>query len=110
MVFQMTEGPTLALMKLSVILLYRSIFPVPRFRKISKFLIVIICLWTLFAIIMNSLTCGTQFYANYTPDADKVNRYCKNEEYIYGGYLVSDILTDLLILVQPIPMVSGQSL
>ena len=107
MVFQMTEGPTLALMKLSVILLYRSIFPIPKFQKISTFLIAIICLWTVFAIVMNSLTCGTQFDANYTPDADEIDQYCKNEEYIYGGYLISDIVTDLLILVQPIPLVSG---
>ena len=100
------------IIKLSITLYYRRIFVVAEgflFDWITKAAIAIVVIWTvgfLFALIF---ACGSHFFANWSsPQA--AWRYCGGKIYLIGGFLIlSDLITDVLVLCLPLPIVSTRS-
>lgn len=107
--FQMIEGPTLSALKLSVLLLYRRIFSTKRFKMFNNVMIAVVLLWALAAIFLNLFDCGIYIDANYSRSVGYMNEKCGVDFYTLGFYMLSDIVVDILILLQPVPMVCDRS-
>lgn len=91
--------------KLSVVFLYRRVFKVVRgFNLYSIGLIALLAAWTVSFLLANILQCGTRLSALWT-SADDTLRYCKAAAPATYGFVVSDIITDFLVLISPIPVV-----
>lgn len=95
----------LGFVKLSVVFLYRRIFNVVRsFRWYSIGLIVLLACWTVGFLGANIFQCGTRFWALWG-SADATMRYCKAAAPASYGFVISDIITDVLVLVAPVPII-----
>lgn len=95
----------IGLVKLSVVFLYRRIFNVVRtFRIYSHSLIVLLAAWTIAFLFANIFQCGIHISALWG-SAEGIGRYCKTSGPASYGFVVSDIITDVLVLVSPIPIV-----
>ncbi|KAF2440858.1 hypothetical protein P171DRAFT_434607 [Karstenula rhodostoma CBS 690.94] len=95
----------LGLVKLSVVFLYRRIFNVVRtFDLYSLSFVVLLAAWTIAFLFANVFQCGTHLSALWG-DADSILRYCKVSGPASYGFVVSDIITDILVLVSPVPIV-----
>jgi hypothetical protein len=98
--------PANGLIKLSTLFLYRRLFFVVRwnlFDILSLILVVICALWTvsfLFAIIFG---CGAHFDYPWGPLAEIGS--C-NTNMRLDGLMISDLITDILVWLVPIPVVS----
>ena len=91
--------------KLSVVFLYRRVFKVVHaFHLYSIGLIVVLTAWTVGFLVANILQCGTKISALWTSAEDTI-RYCKAAAPASYGFVVSDIITDVFVLVSPIPVV-----
>lgn len=101
----MIEVPTLAMIKLSVLFLYRRIFTVATFKRISKIIMIVVGLWIISSLLLNLLDCGAHIGANYSRNLEEVAVYCVNNSYLLLAYLITDVLVDVVILAQPVPIV-----
>ena len=91
--------------KLSVVFLYRRIFNVVHsFRLYSIGLIVLLACWTIGFLGANIFQCGLQFWALWGSTGDAL-RYCKAAAPASYGFVVSDIITDVLVLIAPVPVI-----
>ncbi|KAI9666005.1 MAG: hypothetical protein M1821_003940 [Bathelium mastoideum] len=96
---------TLGLVKLSVSFLYYRIFEKPIFRRVMIIWIAIIIAWTMSFVIAGLAECGSHLLSLFgTPQAYLAR--CGNA--IPTGYAMigSDLATDFITLMLPIPMVS----
>ncbi|KAF1974067.1 hypothetical protein BU23DRAFT_598633 [Bimuria novae-zelandiae CBS 107.79] len=95
----------LGLVKLSVVFLYRRIFKVVKpFHLYSIGLIILLSAWAIGFLLANLFQCGTRLWALWKSNAAML-RYCKASAPASYGFVVSDIVTDVLVLVSPIPIV-----
>ncbi|KAL5389689.1 hypothetical protein DPSP01_002184 [Paraphaeosphaeria sporulosa] len=95
----------IGLVKLSVVFLYRRIFNVVRTFKIySLTLIVLLAGWTVAFLFANIFQCSVHISALWG-SAEGILRYCKTSGPASYGFVVSDIITDVLVLVSPVPIV-----
>jgi len=95
----------LGAIKLSVLLLYRRLFAVSRRFNITSIIMgVIIFLWTLGYLLSYIFECGTHLRALWT-SVPAIEEYCDNETVQTVSFCVTDVVTDLMILVTPIPMI-----
>ena len=91
--------------KLSVILFYRRIFRGTVFDMCSKAMMAIITIWTLSFFFSFLFECGTHFGRNWSTLKVLLAECAPQHEY-QQAMSVSDVLTDVMILVMPIPFVS----
>lgn len=97
-------------MKLSVIFFCRRIFCdvfKNRFDIITKILVSLVVVWSVgftFAVIFE---CGTNFWALFGT-ADNLVKYCVETLKLAEAFVISDAITDLMILGLPLPMVGLQ--
>lgn len=104
--FQLLESPTLALLKGSVLLCYRRIFDTPKFKFINNVLLGILVPWTIAAFCLNLFNCGGKYIdSNWSTDFEYVGEHCAKLYIPLSIYVVSDVVFDLIIFIQPIPMV-----
>lgn len=90
--------------KMSVLLLYRRLFVGRSFNHYSLVMCGVIALWSLGFLFAFAFECGTNL-ANYWTSVHTIEQYCVNTDALYVGFVVSDILTDIMILAIPIPIV-----
>lgn len=87
--------------KLSVLYFYHRVFPTHRFRLFSTIIGVVCIIWFIAFIFLQFFTCvPLAFYWNKAIP----NGHCINSNYVaYFGTSPLDILTNIAILVLPIP-------
>ncbi|CAD6589828.1 MAG: hypothetical protein ASARMPREDX12_004046 [Alectoria sarmentosa] len=99
--------PAYGLIKLSVIFFYRRLFVKgtnSRFDSITKASIVIVILWTIAFFFAHVFACGVYISNTWGPLTDL--KHCANGDVIANGLFISDFLSDLLVLVLPMPIIA----
>jgi hypothetical protein len=95
---------TFGTIKISVVSFYRRIFAGQEtFRRWSMFLLVFIGLWMLAFFISLTLWCGTHPAAGWT-NYKEILKYCDNLADLELAFAVTDAMTDLLVILTPIPV------
>ena len=93
------------MVKISVLCFYRRIFNVRYFRIINNIAITIVVSWGIAFTLVTMFQCTpvstiwTQFETDYTP-------YCINQVQFYLAGAVSDLILDVFMFIQPIPMIA----
>ena len=95
---------TFGVVKLSVLLLYRRIFTGTLFVRYSLMMCVLIVLWSLSFVFTLGFACGTNLSYAWT-DYIAVIEHCDNVTALSFAFSASDLITDLMVLTIPIPMV-----
>ena len=96
------EKPAYGAIKLSVLLFYRRIFTLRKFRIVNNFLIALIVCWTVAYFFADVFSCGAHPEANWDPAA-KAKTYCINLWVMLLTFAITDVLTDVAILWMPYP-------
>jgi len=92
------------MVKLSVSLLYYHLFALVRFRYFLLFWIAIIIAWTITFIVAELLECGSHPLMIFRSSMD-IAKYCPSIHSIGYALAGSDIGTDLITLLIPVPLV-----
>ncbi len=95
---------TFGIIKLSVLLLYRRLFVGPIFHRYSLAMCVVIVLWSLSFFFAFAFECGTDIAHSWT-SVTTIKAYCDNTNALTLGFVVSDVITDFMILIIPLPIV-----
>lgn len=105
---ELLQIPALTFVKLSFIFFYRRIFCVGHqtfFNTITYIAMAIIIAWAVCFFFVILFHCGKNFAAWWTSIAD-LNMYCKESLDMQDAWAISDFLTDLIVVVLPLPQVS----
>ena len=94
----------IGLIKISVSFLYQHIFDKRSFRIVINVWIVILSLWVVAFLLATLLQCGKVRYLISKSPQDEVD-HCGSAIPAGYGMVGSDVATDLITLVLPIPMV-----
>ena len=100
-------NPALGLIKLSIIFFYRRVFMVSKdtkFARISAALAIFILCWTIVFLLVLIFGCGKYVSLHWDP-LGSFSTQCGNQLAAEVAFVVSDLATDLMILVLPLPMV-----
>lgn len=95
------------LIKLSVIFFCRRIFVVNKNALFNKVIIaaaVTVSVWAVAFFFAFAFVCGTHFSANWG-SAEDIVVYCQGGQAAEKGLAISDLITDVLVIGLPIPMV-----
>ena len=95
--------------KLSIAFFYRRLFVTARqtlFDRATKIAIIIVLLWTVSFFFGLLFSCGTHISANWGSVQDQV-LYCGAAVNLGNAMVVSDLITDVMILCLPLPVVSS---
>jgi len=92
------------MVKLSVSLLYYHLFSLVKFRYFLIFWIAIIIAWTITFVLGELLECGSHPLKIFGTVAD-VAKYCPHIHSIGYALVGSDIATDVITLLIPLPLV-----
>jgi hypothetical protein len=95
----------IGLIKLSVCLLYWHIFSLVKFRRLLIVWTIVIIAWTITFVGGELLECGVHPLKVFGTRKD-VEKYCPALHRIGYALVGSDIATDLITLIIPIPLVS----
>lgn len=98
--------PALGFTKLSILFFYRRIFRGKIFDILSWTVIGITAVWTVIFGFLFIFICGTTFWVVWQPIADTQD-YCRDSGGRQIGFAATDVCTDLVTLVLPIPLVSA---
>lgn len=99
------------LVKLSTAYFYRRLFVTSRgspFDWATRISIAVIILWTITFFFGFMFGCGTHFFANWGSVQDEA--YCTALLDLDNAYVVSDLVTDVMILCLPLPVVGTLSI
>lgn len=97
---------TFGIIKMSVLLLYRRLLVGPLFNRYSLAMCFVIALWSLSFFFAFAFQCGTDI-AHWWTSAATIKAYCDNTNAVNLGFVISDVITDFMILIIPIPIVWG---
>ena len=97
---------TFGFIKLSVLLLYRRLFVIvgSLFKFYSLAMCGVIALWCLSFFFAFAFQCGTDI-TNWWTSVATVEAYCDNTSAIIVAFGISDVVTDIMILITPLPIV-----
>ena len=98
-------------LKLSVIFFYRRIFVTrawSTFDIVTKVSAVIVVLWTIGFFLVNIFGCGRHFDYGWGPLVEE--EHCVDGLVELEALMISDFITDLLVLILPFPIVSSTEL
>ncbi|MCJ1437277.1 hypothetical protein MMC27_006663 [Xylographa pallens] len=93
--------------KCSIVLFYRRLFVTFRgsiFDYITRGLIVAIVAWTITFFFIWIFACGSHVSANWGSRMDLVT-YCEQRLPMSNGFLISDLIIDVITLVLPMPII-----
>lgn len=99
------------IIKLSITFYYRRIFVTKKgslFDWITKAALAIEVLWTIGCLFGFIFSCGTHIYANWSSVQDGL-LYCGPSANVNSAFVVSDLITDVMVLCLPLPVVSTRS-
>ena len=93
------------MIKLSVIYFYRRIFVAggSRFNVVTNVATAIVILWTIGFLLVQIFSCRSHFDYNWGPLADQA--HCVGGLPFLEGLMISDFITDFLVLFLPFPLV-----
>jgi hypothetical protein len=94
---------TFGFIKISVVSFYRRIFVGQSFRRWSLFLLTFIGLWMIAFFLSLVLWCGSHPAAGWTSSEDTL-MYCDNLADLELAFAVTDSITDLVVILTPIPI------
>ena len=92
------------LIKLSVLLFYRRIFLGRLFKMYSLLMCIFIFLWSFSFFFATAFQCGTHISAWWT-SVSTINRYCDKTATLELAFGITDVITDVMVLVIPLPIV-----
>ena len=92
------------IVKISIVLFYRRLFPVQSFKIASRFLIGFLVLWTITFVSAMAAQCTPPHYA-WDLFEFEYSLKCMNVLAMYQGMAYSDLILDVVVLAFPIPMV-----
>ncbi|KAL2157935.1 hypothetical protein VTH06DRAFT_4990 [Thermothelomyces fergusii] len=107
LVIQILWALSLSLSKISILILYTKIFSVPAFIWAARITTVVIVMWALTTSIMG-LTICQPFAFNWDPTIP--GGHCGNQVLSYKITGVLNLLTDLVVLLLPMPYLYGLNL
>ncbi|QKX61575.1 uncharacterized protein TRUGW13939_08727 [Talaromyces rugulosus] len=93
--------------KLSLVFFYRRLFFVIKwstFDIVSLAYIAIICMWTLAFFLLFLFACKSKIYLHWAPLSDVENQ-CGDPLAPELGLVISDLITDLMVLALPLPII-----
>lgn len=103
--FQTTEKLAFGFIKLSILFLWRRVFGhVRSFNMASWAMIGIVTAWSLTFFFATIFQCGLHWSRNWAPIEIFLTQ-CSNTLDMLSVFTTTDIVTDLLIIAMPIPMV-----
>ncbi|KAL2037574.1 hypothetical protein N7G274_009687 [Stereocaulon virgatum] len=103
--FQTTEKIAFGLIKLSILFLWRRIFGHVRAFNIASWIMIgIIAAWSTAFFFATVFQCGTAWTLNWAPIGLFLTQ-CSNTLNMLTVFTATDIITDLLIIAMPIPMI-----
>ena len=105
MATMVTYSVTITSVKLSLLMLYRRMFPTDGFRKISLVVGVICLIWCFMAVIIDIFQCSPISSA-FDSELMATNQ-CINVQNFYWGITGANLVLDMVILAMPLYMVSG---
>ena len=94
--------------KLSIAFFYRRLFMTARntlFDWATKLAIAVVVLWTVAFFFGFIFDCGTHFSSNWGSVEDEIVN-CGDSTNLDNGLVVSDLITDVIILCLPLPVVN----
>jgi hypothetical protein len=94
---------TFGFIKISVVSLYRRIFVTKSFRRFSLGVLVFLGVWMLAFFVPVVLWCGVHPAAGWTSYKDIIT-YCVNLVDLELAFAITDAMTDLVVILMPIPM------
>ena len=96
--------PTFGVIKTSVLLFYRRLFAIDAtFRRCTLALCIIVFLWTLSFFFAFTFQCGSHISYYWTSVA-LIEKYCVDTTALELGFAISDVITDIMILAVPQPI------
>lgn len=99
----------LSCVKASILLFYRRLFLTKRgstFDILNTFMLVVVSLWFVGFFFAWIFGCGTHIDKNWGSREDLI-LYCKiRSTGLTNGYIVSDLIIDIFVLLMPLPFVS----
>ena len=99
------------IIKLSIMFYYRRVFVIARgtlFDWITKAAIAMALLWTIGCLFASIFSCGSHIFANWE-SAQDVMIYCASAYDASSAFVISDLVTDVIVLCLPLPVVSTKS-
>lgn len=104
---ELLQVPALGLVKSSFVLLYRRIFikqTASIFDRSTWMVLAVIIMWTTSFFFALLFICGTDFSAYWI--GTKVEKaHCVNTNSLHNAFVISDFITDFLIILLPLPIV-----
>ncbi|KAI1810426.1 hypothetical protein GGS20DRAFT_186211 [Poronia punctata] len=102
--FQTMEKIAFGLIKLSILFLWKRIFTQPRgFVQLCWIMIGVIIAWTVAFFFATVFQCGTEWSKNWAPIFVFLTQ-CTNTLNMLTVFTVTDIVTDLIIILMPLPL------
>lgn len=102
--YSIVEKLAFGVIKISVLLAYRRIFRGKTFNIVSLCMIVLCTLLALAFLITSALQCHVRNW-NLKYLAWSHRRHCIQAAISWSGYAISDVVTDLIILLIPAPLI-----
>lgn len=106
--FELVQTPTYGFIKLAALLFFRRIFCIKgsrdRFYITTLMMIVVIVLWTVAFEVLAASRCGTHPSALWSGSTNYF-KYCSVALPYLLSFSISDFITDLMILLVPIPRI-----
>lgn len=95
--------PAVNLTKISILLLYGRLFPTPRFRRYLYGMGIFIVLWWMMNQVTNTVQCIPlhYFWTQWTRNPGK--GHCINTLKYYRCQAFPNIITDIILLILPLP-------
>lgn len=102
--YSIVEKVAFGVIKISVLLAYRRIFRGPTFNIASLAMIAICALLAIAFLITSALQCHVRNWSlQYLAWSHR--RHCIQAEVSWSGYAIADVVTDLVLLLFPVPLV-----
>ncbi|CAJ2512980.1 Uu.00g010990.m01.CDS01 [Anthostomella pinea] len=103
--FQITEKVVFGLVKLSLLFLWKRLFGSSKpFRIVCRVMIPITVAWTLAFLFTTIFQCGTRWTMNWAPIGIFLTQ-CIESLNVLTVFSVTDILSDLIIIAMPVPVI-----
>ncbi|KAF2870111.1 hypothetical protein BDV95DRAFT_595672 [Massariosphaeria phaeospora] len=91
--------------KLSVVFLYRRLFKIERiFNIYTIFLGVLLVLWSIALLLARIFRCGLEISAQWD-SLSNPGAHCRPIHAISAAFVISDVVTDVMVLFAPVPIV-----
>ncbi|KAJ5898854.1 hypothetical protein N7495_003598 [Penicillium taxi] len=99
--YSIIEKLAFGLIKISVLLSYRRVFPGKKFNIAALTMIGVLSLLTIAFVITSTFQCPTRNWS-LTHAAWAKKKHCIQSEVSWSGFSISDVATDLIILLFPV--------